>query len=103
MMQNVLTLLPESQMHAESVAIEVLRQASPWQRMQIVAKQNAHMRRLLLAGLRRRYPDAGKAELRRRLADLLLGPQLAELAYGSLEDAIRADSEPRHRTPDGSC
>lgn len=40
------------------------------------------VRLLALAGLRQRHPAAGPAELRRRLADLLLGPELAARAYG---------------------
>jgi hypothetical protein len=35
------------------------------------------MRILALSGLRQRYPQATPQELRRRLADLLLGPSLA--------------------------
>lgn len=34
------------------------------------------------AGLRRRYPDASEHEIRRRLADLLLGEELAKRVYG---------------------
>lgn len=34
-------------------------------------------RELALAGLRRRYPDDPPEALRRRLADLLQGPELA--------------------------
>jgi hypothetical protein len=39
---------------------------------------------LAIAGLRSRYPEAPPEELQRRLADLLLGASLAELAYGPL-------------------
>jgi hypothetical protein len=38
---------------------------------------------LALAGLRQRYPGDTPAQRRRRLADLLLGPELAARAYGS--------------------
>jgi hypothetical protein len=41
------------------------------------------MRTLALSGLRQRYPQATPQELRRRLADLLLGPSLAAQAYDS--------------------
>lgn len=43
---------------------------------------NRTARLLALDGLRRRYPEAEPEELRRRLADLLLGPELATKAYG---------------------
>jgi hypothetical protein len=40
---------------------------------------------LALSGLQQRYPQASPVELRRRLADLLLGPELAARVYGPLE------------------
>jgi hypothetical protein len=43
---------------------------------------NQAARELALAGLRRRHPAAGPEELCRRLAELLLGPELAARAYG---------------------
>ena len=36
--------------------------------------------------MRERYPDALEDELRRRLAEQLLGPELAARAYGPMED-----------------
>ncbi|HXK43960.1 MAG TPA: hypothetical protein PKV82_14160 [Anaerolineae bacterium] len=45
---------------------------------------NATARALALSGLHARYPQAGEAELRRRLADLLLGAELAARVYGPL-------------------
>jgi hypothetical protein len=42
---------------------------------------------LALAGLRSRYPQAGEAELRRRLAGLLLGEETARKVYGEISDA----------------
>jgi hypothetical protein len=43
-------------------------------------------RRLALAGLRERFPNASESELRRRLATLLLGPELAAKVYGPEPD-----------------
>ncbi len=43
---------------------------------------NQTARELALAGLRRRHPDATPEELRRCLADLVLGPELAAQVYG---------------------
>ena len=45
---------------------------------------NAAARLLALQGLRARHPEATEAQLRRYLADLLLGPELAARAYGPL-------------------
>ena len=57
--------------------------AEKWQRM---VELNHRARVLALAGLRRRHPDASEEEIRRRLADLLLGPELAARVYGPLTD-----------------
>lgn len=43
------------------------------------------VRTLALSGLHTRHPEAGGARLQRRLADLLLGPDLAAKAYGPLQ------------------
>ena len=52
----------------------------------MVGQLNATVRTFALAGLRQRHPQADEAELRRRLADLLLGPELASRAYGPLKE-----------------
>lgn len=45
---------------------------------------NVTLRTLALSDLRRLYPQAGEAELHRRLADRLLGTELAHKVYGPL-------------------
>jgi hypothetical protein len=52
----------------------------------MVGQLNQTVRTLALSGLRQRYPEATPQELRRRLADLLLGPDLAARAYGPLRE-----------------
>jgi hypothetical protein len=72
---------------AEALQIELWRQASPTRKMQMLAQRNASARLLALAGLRSRYPNASEIKLRRRLADLLLGEELARKVYGELNRA----------------
>jgi hypothetical protein len=79
------TLSPDTQPEAEAVLIELLRQAPPWRKLYMVDQLNQTVRTLALSGLRQRHPDATPQELRRRLADLLLGPDLAAQAYGPLQ------------------
>ena len=67
---------------AERVLIQLLQQAPVWRKMQMLGDLNQAARQLALAGLRERFPEASESELQRRLADLLLGPELAEQAYG---------------------
>ena len=71
----------------EQMQIELWRQASPTRKMHMLAQLNASVRILALAGLRSRYPNATEAELRRRLADLLLGEELARKVYGEMNRA----------------
>jgi hypothetical protein len=71
----------------EALQIQLLRQASPTRKMEMLAQLNASARTLALMGLRSRYPQAGEAELRRRLASLLLGEELARKVYGEINHA----------------
>jgi predicted component of type VI protein secretion system len=71
----------------EALQIRFWREASPARKMQVLAQLNASARTLALAGLRSRYPQADEAELRRRLAALLLGEELARKVYGELNHA----------------
>ena len=71
----------------EALQIQLWRQASPTRKMHMLAQLNASVRLVALAGLRSRYPNAKGAELRRRLADLLLGEELARKVYGDLRHA----------------
>ncbi|MBC8253472.1 MAG: hypothetical protein H8E35_05530 [Ardenticatenia bacterium] len=65
--------------------IDLMRQAPPWRKLEMVGQMNQAVRTLALSGLRQRHPQATQEELRRRLADLLLGPVLATEVYGPLE------------------
>ena len=78
------TLFPDTSPEAEEVLLELLRRAPAWRKLEMVAQMNRAVRTLALSGLRTRHPRASEAELRRRLADLLLGPELAERAYGPM-------------------
>jgi hypothetical protein len=50
--------------------------------MDMLAQLNSSARLLALAGLRSGFPHASEAELRRKLADWLLGEDLARKVYG---------------------
>ncbi len=76
------TLFSDTAPAAEKVLVEMLRQAPVWRKMEMLAELNAAAQQVALAGLRRRHPQASEAELRRRLADLLLGEVLAAKVYG---------------------
>jgi len=77
------TQSPDTSPEAERVLLELLRRAPAWRRLQLADRMSATVRGLCLAGLRSRHPKASEAELRRRFADIHLGPKLAEKLYGT--------------------
>jgi hypothetical protein len=70
----------------EALQIELLKQATPAQKMEMLSGLNASARMLSLIGLHTRYPHASERELQRRLASLLLGEKLACKVYGDLNE-----------------
>lgn len=84
-------ILSDTDPAAEHLQLQLIRNAPSWHRAEMAGQMFETMKQLALSGLRQRYPQTGEDELRRRLADLLLGPELAGLAYGP-----QTESQPRH-------
>ena len=61
---------------------ELARQAPAWRKVELIGEMRRMACELALSGLRERHPGAPAKELRRRLAEILLGPELALRAYG---------------------
>jgi len=66
----------------EALQIELWQQATPTRKMHMLAQLNASARLLALAGLRAQYPNESESEIQRRLANLILGEELAQKVYG---------------------
>ena len=66
----------------ERLQVELMRASPAWRKLELVAQMNKTVRLLMLTGLRQRHPYALPEEINRRLADLLLGPDLAARVYG---------------------
>jgi predicted component of type VI protein secretion system len=81
------TLFPDTHPKMEALQLQLWRQASPTRKMEMLAQLNASARLLALTGLRSQYPQASADELRRRLAALLLGDELAPKVYGEIGHA----------------
>lgn len=71
----------------EALQIALWRTVSPTRKMEMLAELNQSARLLALTGLRSQYPQAGEGELRRRLAGLLLGEEIACKVYGEMPHA----------------
>ena len=78
----MVTSSPDTSPEAEAVMLEVLRRMPPWRRLELLDDACRMTRELARAGLRRRHPTADPQVIDRLLMDLLLGEELAELAYG---------------------
>jgi hypothetical protein len=77
-------LFSDTAPEAEAVLIRLLRQAPPWRKLEMVDQLNQSVKLLALTGLRQRFPHDDEARLHRRLADLLLGEEMALKVYGPL-------------------
>jgi hypothetical protein len=62
--------------------IERWRTMSPAEKFQAVAAANQASEAMSAAGVRRRYPTADEAEVRRRVIALRLGRELSVAVYG---------------------
>jgi hypothetical protein len=76
------TLFPDTNPKAEAVLIRLLRETPSWRKLEMVDQLNQSVKLLALGGLRQRYPHDNEEQLRRRLADLLLGEEMAMKVYG---------------------
>ena len=69
---------------AEAVLFKLWREAPAWRKLEMMESLNQGARQLALMGLRQRFPDASPEEVRRRLASILLGEDLASRVYGPI-------------------
>ena len=76
------TLSPDTSPEIEEFQIQRLRHMPAWRKMALMSDMSRTVQVLALAGLRQRYPEDTPDQRRRRLADLLLGPELAARVYG---------------------
>ena len=79
------TLSRDTTMQAEMVQIEIIRKMPAWKKIQLLEDANRTALELASVGLRSRNRNASPDQLRRLLMDLILGPELAEKAYGPLD------------------
>ncbi len=88
-MTTKIQLISDTSAEVEKLQIKLMRQAPPWRKVYLVCQMTESVRLLMLSGLRQRYPQAKPTELRRLLADLWLGPELAARVYGPVPEWIR--------------
>ena len=77
-------MISDTHPEIESFQLQLLREAPSWRKANMLGQMFQTMKELAYQGLRQRYPDAGESELRRRLAGVILGEEIAEQVYGPL-------------------
>jgi hypothetical protein len=86
-------LFPDTPPEITAVLLEMLRKATPTRKLEMVGQMNRTVKIFMLTGLKDRYPNDTPEKLRRRLADLILGPELAEKAYGAIAPDTEENNE----------
>ena len=64
----------------------VATRGPPWRKLYMVGQMYRTVRNLAARGVRQRYPNARPGELRRHLANLLMGEELASRVFGTLQN-----------------
>lgn len=67
---------------ARAVLVRLARELPPVRKFEIATAMSKSLRDLALAGVRSRNPTASPEDVRRRLAAVVLPPELASAAYG---------------------
>lgn len=75
------TYYSDTRAEIEQMQIKLIRRMPSWKKFAAVDDLNETVRTLAISGIRQRHPDATPTEIRRMLADILLGPELAEKVY----------------------
>ncbi len=66
----------------EALQIQLIRRMPAWKKLAIVNDLNETVRTLAISGIKQRHPAATPGEVRRMLAELMLGEDLARKVYG---------------------
>ena len=75
-------ILSDTTPEAERVLVDLIRRAPAWRRLEMMNQMTLACRELALCGVRQRHQSASDEELRRMLAAVLLGPEVAARVYG---------------------
>jgi hypothetical protein len=66
----------------EALQIELIRRMPSWKKISIVDGLNETVKTLAISGIKQRHPNATPEQIRRLLAELTLGAELARKVYG---------------------
>ena len=65
----------------EQLQIELIRRMPAWRKLELVDDLNETVRVFAISGIKQRHPEATPERIRRMLAELMLGLELASKVY----------------------
>jgi hypothetical protein len=77
------TLSSDTNPKIEAIQIEIIRRMPAWKKIAMVDSLNETVKTLAISGIQERHPDATPQQIRRMLAELMLGADLAQKVYGN--------------------
>ncbi len=75
-------LYPDTHPKMEALQIELIRRMPAWKKIAIVDGLNETVKALAISGIKERNPNAAPEQIRRLLAEQMLGEELARKVYG---------------------
>lgn len=76
------TLSSDTHPKIEAMQLELIRRMPAWKKFAIVDSLNETVKTLAISGIKQRHPEATPEQVRRMLAELMLGAELAQKVYG---------------------
>jgi len=65
----------------EQLQIDLIRRMPAWKKLALLDDLNETVRAFAISGIKQRHPEATPERIRRLLAELMLGPELAGRVY----------------------
>ena len=74
-------LYSDTHLHIEALQIKIVRSMPAWKKLSVVDELNEMVKMMAMSGLKERHPEATPQQIHRLLAELMLGPELAQKVY----------------------
>jgi hypothetical protein len=75
------TLSSDTNPKIEQMQIDLIRRMPAWKKFAMVDGLNETVKTLAMSGIKQRHPNATPQQIRRMLAELMLGAELAHKVY----------------------
>jgi len=72
---------PDTDPKTEALCLQIIRRMPTWKKMALVDDLHATVKALAVSGIKERYPNITPQEIRRRLAEYMLGAEIADKVY----------------------